>query len=128
MHQKERISVSHLPGQLALARVPQPEHRCHVEVIPYRDIEPQRVVPEDSELPREFAFGSEEEEFKISRVRCRKEGQKGGLSDSHVCAVAGSGVCGLAGMVVLQVPKPVIANVEVRICSPSHVADEHFGL
>ena len=58
VHQKERIPVSHLPGQLALARVPQPEHRRHVEVIEYRDIEPQRVVPEDSELPREFAFGS----------------------------------------------------------------------
>ena len=51
---------------------------------------------------------------------------KKGLSDSHVCAVTGSGVCGLAGVVVLRVTKAVIANVEVRICSPRHV-DEHFG-
>ena len=63
VHQKERIPVSHLPGQLALARVPQPEHRRHVEVIPHRDIEPQRIIPEDRELPAsESAFGSEEEE------------------------------------------------------------------
>ena len=56
-----------------------------------------------------------------------KRNPEKGLSASHVCAVAGSGVCGLAGVVVLRVTKPVIANVEVRICSPSHVVDEHFG-
>ena len=58
----------------------------------------------------------------------RNRGEEGWKRGSHICAVAGSGVCGLAGVVVLRVTKPVIANVEVRICSPSHIDHEHFGL